>query len=91
MYQLENCINIVRQSFILSLSSEFWKKRILEEKNFGRKEFWKEQVLTITQFPDRFLMVTSGGAAMIHLYKSRGDYIFYQGDTSVSSKMQKVI
>lgn len=63
MYQLENCINIVRQSFILPLSSEFWKNRLLG-------------VLTKTQFPDRFLMVTSGGAAMIHLYISRGGYIF---------------
>lgn len=30
MYQLENCISIVRQRFILSLSSEFWKNRHLE-------------------------------------------------------------
>lgn len=30
MYQLENCISIVRQSFVLSVSLEFPKNRLLE-------------------------------------------------------------
>lgn len=54
IYQNEDCFSVVGESFILSLVLVSCTSRPLEERG-----------LTMTQFPDRSLMVISGGAAIV--------------------------